>query len=196
LLLEPFFERSVERFRIALGDVFSLAREGVNPSDIGAKIRLDLVFALNGFFLPSGAIVCAPDSQSEPKNTTWLKIPTEKGEITCTVSCLRKRPRGDNVYLLSGMPAKNVEQGLAPLLVEPDDNSVCQHVLGVSWKVNERTGEMKFSVRFLTGRIDQNRRLLYADVERELVVVSFGGDEDTGISVTPAGPTPVLSPRR
>lgn len=198
--LAPFAKHSRERLRDALGRSFAECPQGMNPADVGANHRLEVIKALPGLILPHGPIELDPSSDINPKNASHLTIPTELGVERLPVNCAHRR--NNNMFDLAGSPAPDrANSAMMRPLLEFDDDILEHLMLGITYRPlgpKKEPNGMYFGVRLLGGVYDQDARLFSVLGDANWLILQWeaplGGIEPWN-GPQPAGPTPPLSPR-
>lgn len=173
--------------------------DGANGGDVGSSFRLDLLRVLPGLQVPGGGIISANESGNRrPRNTTWLPVGTELGEIESTVHCVEMLQGG--LYQLNAHESpyagrSNLGDTLFDMEIEHQEQ--LQFLWGIEWKhlwdrEHKRIEGIRAVARLLYGHLDAYRRLFNASVEYDIATVNTRADANAAKASTEAkGPTPL-----
>ncbi len=172
--------------------------DGENLAETGQNHRIKVIRGLAGLILPSGTVTIEGQGPRQPRNTSWLRIPTETGDILAPSNCIKFFPQQQSVYRLSrGDVTDLADFDPSPPLIEMPLDEKLHHMLGLRWTFRPSDNSMSFLLRLLCGTLDFERRLFYAYAERDIVKLDTRLDEvRLGQRPQPEGPVPDLRSKR
>lgn len=194
----PFCRAAERKVADALRASHAECPEGINFGDIGSNHRLAVLKTLPSIVVPHGVVTIEPDSDQRPKNITWVRIPTDQGDILAPINCVRFHNGRDDVYRLTRCKVSDLADfPPTPRLIDLPDEQLLHYLIGVRWTYRAADRSMSFLVRVLAGRLDFERRLFFASAQENIARLDTRLESTTtSVSANAVGPEPELKPRR